>query len=295
MLTKKNTIWSKGFNRTQYNDNHTESIAEEKMIISLIKNSKNIIFIRMGSSKKSTDLDIFANNLKYLTNPCILVTSDGDRSVPSSYSKTICDKILNNTNILKWYTQNYDKTIIHDKLNHYPIGFDFHTSRWLIDNSISKKIKFMRQLRLTNPTNNRISNKIFSDAHHINSHPVRQKIHNIIKDNPLFDLIESKKTFAFITKKYNEYNFVLSPRGNGLDCHRTWELFLAGAIVITFSSPLDDMFIKNKLPVVILKDINELKNIDESMLKSWYTKHIRNTDINVIFPKLTYNYWINKN
>ncbi len=153
----------------------------------------------------------------------------------------------------------------------------------------------MTQLRLTNPTNNRISNKIFSDAHNIHSHPVRKKIHNIIKDNPLFDLIESTKTFAFITKKYNEYNFVLSPRGNGLDCHRTWELFLAGAIVITFSSPLDDMFIKHKLPVVILKDIKELKNIDENMLNSWYVKYIRNTDINVIFPKLTYKYWINNN
>ena len=26
---------------------------------------------------------------------------------------------------------------------------------------------------------------------------------------------------------YDKYNFVISPRGNGLDCHRTWELFLA--------------------------------------------------------------------
>lgn len=292
MLTKKNTIWSKGFNRTEYNDNHTESIAEEKMIISLIKDSKNIIFIRMGSCKKVTDLDIFANNLKYLTHPCILVTSDGDRSVPSSYSKTISDKILNHKNIIKWYTQNYDKTIIHDKLHYYPIGFDFHTSKWLIDNSISKKIKFMREQRLTNPTNNRILNKIFSDTHNKISHPVRKEIHTIIKDNPLFDLTESNKSFPFITKKYNEYNFVLSPRGNGLDCHRTWELFLAGAIVITFSSPLDDIFIENNLPVVILKDINELKNIDSNMLKTWYTKHIRNTDVNIIFPKLTYKYWI---
>ena len=31
-----------------------------------------------------------------------------------------------------------------------------------------------------------------------------------------------------ITKDYNKYNFVISPRGRGLDCHRTWELFLAG-------------------------------------------------------------------
>ena len=41
---------------------------------------------------------------------------------------------------------------------------------------------------------------------------------------------------------YSHYPFVLSTRGNGLDCHRTWELLLLGSIVITRTSPLDPLF-----------------------------------------------------
>jgi hypothetical protein len=92
---------------------------------------------------------------------------------------------------------------------------------------------------------------------------------------------------------YNKYNFVLSPRGGGLDCHRTWELFLAGAIVITKSSSLDEMYIKNNLPVVILKDWSELNNNLENKLKEWYIEHINKTSIDNIFERLTFKYWLN--
>jgi len=246
----------------------------------------------MGGGKNVTDLNIFANNLHRLTKPCILITSDGDRPVPSSYDENTCRKILNNSNIIKWYTQNYDKSIIHPKLNYYPIGFDLHTNRWLPNNSISEKIKFMIDCRNKYHTDKRISNKIFSDTHHSTSHTIRYKIHKIIKSNPIFELSERRKSFIDITKDYNKYNFVISPRGRGLDCHRTWELFLAGVIVITITSPLDDMFINNNLPVVILQELDELKSITKDKLNEWYEININKTDINNIFPKLTYNYWI---
>ena len=292
MLSKKNIIWPHGFLYNNYNDTGADENRSEDCVINLIKNSKHIIFLKMGSFDHVKDLEYFAKNLKYLKQPCILVTTDGDKSMPSSYSKIISNKILNHKYITKWYTQNYDKSIIHHKLNHYPIGFDLHTPRWLINNSKSQKIKFMIKERKSNPTSTRIKNKIFSDTHNSRSHPVRTDIFNIIKDNPLFDLSKGSKSFSFITKQYNKYNFVISPRGNGLDCHRTWELFLAGVIVITFSSSLDDMYIKNELPVVILKNINELKTINAKMLNTWYEKHKKNTSIDVIFPKLTYKYWL---
>lgn len=292
MLTEKNLIWSKGYLNNEYSKTPTEKPTNENEIISLIENVDDVIFIRNGSSRRMTDLNIFANNLHRLTKPCILITSDGDRPVPSSYDKFICNKILNNLNIKKWYTQNYDKSIIHIKLAHYPIGFDLHTDRWLVNNSISEKINFMINCRNKNPTDKRIVNKIFSDTHHSISHPIRSEIHNIIKSNPIFELSEKRKSFIDITEEYNKYNFVLSPRGNGLDCHRTWELFLAGVIIITITSSLDDMFINNNLPVVILQDLDELKGITKEKLNEWYEININKTDVNNIFPKLTYKYWI---
>ena len=292
MLTKKTLIWSKGYLNNKYSKTHTEKASSKNEIISLIEIIDDVIFIRNGSSSKMTDLNIFAKNLHRLKKPCILITSDGDRPVPSSYDKNMCKKILNNSNIKKWYSQNYDKSIIHNKLSHYPIGFDLHTNMWLPNNSISKKIKFMIDCRNKYHTDKRISNKIFSDTHHSISHPIRSEIYNIIKSNPLFKLSERRKSFIDIIKDYNKYNFVISPRGNGLDCHRTWELFLAGVIVITFTSTLDDMFINNNLPVVILQELDELKSITKDKLNEWYKININKTDINNIFPKLTYNYWI---
>lgn len=293
MLTSKNLIWSKGYLNNEYSKISTEKISDENVIISLIENTKGVIFIRNGSHVIKGDLKIFADNLHRLKKPCILITSDGDRPVPSSYSKIMCEKILNNSMIKKWYTQNYDKSIIHKKLDYYPIGFDLHTSKWFINNKVSDKINFMINCRLKNPTSRRISNKIFSDTHYSMSHPIRYFIYEKIKNIPIFQLSKQKESFVNITKQYNKYNFCLSPRGNGRDCHRTWELFLAGVIVITLTSSLDDMFINNNLPVVILKNLNELENITEEKLDEWYKLNINKTNINNIFPKLSYDYWIN--
>lgn len=287
MLTENNLIWSKSYIRECI----INAEREDLNVISLIENKNYIIHIK-NKDFGFGDLNIFVNNLDKLKKKCILITSDGDRVVPSSYSKELCEKILNNSNIEKWYTQNYDKSIIHPKLTHYPIGFDLHTKRWLINNSISEKINFMVDCRNKSPVNKRITDKIFCDFHYSFTHPVRNKIYDVIKSNEMFELTETRKSFIDITMDYNKYNFVMSPRGNGIDCHRTWELFLAGVIVVTITSSLDDMYINNNLPVVIIQDIEELKNITKDTLSKWYNTNIDKTDINNIFPKLMYNYWI---
>jgi hypothetical protein len=53
-----------------------------------------------------------------------------------------------------------------------------------------------------------------------------------------------------------QYKYVLSPHGNGLDCHRTWEAMLLGCIPIVKTSPLDPMF--EGLPILIVKDWSEV-------------------------------------
>ena len=292
MLTKKNLLWSKGYLDDDYSRVATETPSDEDTIINIMKTSGDVIFIRTGSGKRICDVDHFANNLDKLSKPCILITLDGDRDIPSSYDKSVYEKILNNSNIKILYTQNYDKKVIHPKLKHYPIGFDLHTGKWLINNSIQEKIDFMVKCREYSPVNHRISNKIFSDTHNSKTHGVRSEIYEIIKNNNIFEKSTGRHSFVDITKEYNKYNFALSPRGRGLDCHRTWELFLAGVIVITKTSTLDEMYTNNNLPVVILQDYEELKDITEDTLQKWYKTHKDKTDVNNIFPRLKYDYWI---
>jgi hypothetical protein len=287
-----NIIWSKGPFINAYSKLDTETIINADGIKMLINASKGIIWIRNTScnNQVKTDLDLFANNIHLLKIPSILITSDGDRPVPSSYNKTTIHKILNSSFITKWYTQNYDRSTVHPKLNYFPIGFDLHTKEWLINDSIEKKLEYMMYCRKS--IKNKIKNKIFSDTHLSLTHLGRKQLYDKIKHNKNIDFLSEKKSFFDITQIYNRYLFVVSPRGAGFDCHRTWELFMAGCIVIMKTSPLDKMFIDNKFPVVILNSWDVLNTDLPNKLLKWEKALSPFTDPSIIFPKLLFQYWL---
>ena len=287
----QNLIWSKGPLRTSYSNKNTEEISTTKYLNNYMKKSNEILWIRNGSHSKDkeSDLDKVANNLDFLTNPVILITSDGDRPVPSSYKDTTVKTLLESPKIIKWFTQNYDVSVKHPKLKHIPIGFDLHTKKWKVGNYPYDKLKFIVSHRSNHPK----TFKVLCDAHlSLYNGPERVIMLKEIKDNKDIFLVDSVLPFVDIIKLYASYDFVLSPAGAGLDCHRTWEAILAGSIVITRTSPLDEMFIKNKLPVVILKEWSDLRDNLPEKLKKWYSEYKPLTDIDLIIEKLSFNYWL---
>ena len=296
-------LWSKrATNLSSYNLLDTETISAKDVVKREIKNSKDIVWIRNTSKNNeyTTDLDHFSSLLNELDKPIILITSDGDRSVPSSYNEKMVSKILDSPKILKWYTQNYDKTITHPKLSYYPIGLDMHTEKFLDypQNNITKlsyyrNKKFNLFLKIRKAFNNKKKNKIFCDSHLSVSHSRRKQMHNILKNNKLIDFQNKRVSNKQILKKYAQYKFVLSPRGNGLDCHRTWEVLLLGSIVITETSSLDDMYIKNNLPVIIVNNYNELNNKSFKELDIWWNKNKSKCEKENILPKFKPSYWYN--
>jgi hypothetical protein len=300
-----NYLWSKRVVDVKpYNLLDTEIVSSKNTIIKHINNCDKILWIR-NSSKNSnvvTDLDHVGNNLNLIKKPIILITSDGDRSVPSSYKTELVNKILNSKNILKWYTQNYDKSIIHPKLDYYPIGLDLHCKGYLPDSNknfdreklIKEKILIYHDLRKKYNSSNKKINKIFCDAHLRHSHPSRPIMYEKIKNNKLINFQNERVKIQDIFEKFASHRFVLSPRGNGLDCHRTWEIFLLGSIVITETSSLDQMYIDNNLPVIILNDYNELNNYDINKLNELYNLHKNKCIENNILDKFKPSYWYNK-
>lgn len=295
-------IWSKGHPKGAYAiDRPTEhSVIQDDMINYMHTLNKdgdglNVAFIRLGTMRLMRDVNLFAANLHILKKPIVLVTTDGGRSVPSEFAKHVVNAILENQYITRWYTQNYDGTIRHEKLQPYPIGFDLHTKNWLVDGSAMKKLVYMIDVRTGNrdfPIQDKIPNKIFCDAHNSKTHGERELLRKAVEKNSNVILLSERLSFQDITKEYNKYQFVLAPRGNGLDTHRTWELFLAGAIVITKTSSLDEMYIKHDLPVVILQDWNELNDDIENKMARWHTEHVWKTDFKHIFMRLRMNYWL---
>ena len=286
----KKPLWSKGPIRSKYSKRDTKSISSYKILIRYMKESSEILWIRNGSHSQSqkSDLDIVADNLHFLNTPLILVTTDGDRSVPSSYKTSTVRSLLESPKIRFWFTQNYDGSIKHQKLKPIPIGFDLHSQKWLIGESVYDKISFISS-QSSKPKNRRV----LCDAHLSISHSERSEMIKTIKDNKDIVFLHKRKPFVDIIELYGTHEFIISPRGNGIDCHRTWEAILAGCIVITRTSPLDEMFISNKLPVVIIQDWSELNDDLPQKLEKWSREYSHLTSSKIVIPKLLFGYWLN--
>lgn len=90
--------------------------------------------------------------------------------------------------------------------------------------------------------------------------------------------ISKKETFMCMKK----YKFIVSPYGNGFDCHRTWEALVLGCIPIVHSSPLDPLF--EGLPVLIVKSWSD---ITRELLDSFIPDTSQ-------MEKITMRYWIQR-
>jgi hypothetical protein len=90
-----------------------------------------------------------------------------------------------------------------------------------------------------------------------------------------------------IWRRYASYPFVVSAAGNGLDCHRTWELLYLGSIVITKNSPLDPLF--EGFPVVTIDDWSEVA--DKDNLAKWLQQYGGLTDREAIWSRLEPERW----
>jgi hypothetical protein len=66
-----------------------------------------------------------------------------------------------------------------------------------------------------------------------------------------------------VYQRNRQYPLWLSPRGNGIDCHRTWEALYLDAIPIVWHSTLDSLY--TNLPVLIINDWSE---INEQFLRN---------------------------
>ena len=107
------------------------------------------------------------------------------------------------------------------------------------------------------------------------------------------NLIFSEKNEVDRTTSWNtqsKYAFVVSPFGNGYDCHRTWEALVLGCIPIVKTSGIDNLY--EDLPVLIVQDWNDItEKLLMSVLTNFKKKH-ENNKFN--YDKLTLNYWMDK-
>jgi|SRR5579862_8452414 len=203
--------------------------------------------IRLGDTLfvDFTSLGKFARDyLPKINTKIILITAnfgpDADSPMPGPFSF-----LLEEDKIAAWFLQNIDRPSS-EKLIPIPIGMAnpnwAHGDVALIDKMIP--------LALTKP-----HKSIFLYLN-LTYRPERIDCLNHFKAKG--ETFHGFKSFDSYLQDLSESLFVASPRGNGLDTHRTWESLLMGCYPIVPSSTLNPLY--EDLPVVIINSWEEVTN-----------------------------------
>ena len=235
----------------------------------------------------------------------VLVTGDSDSCAPSEL-RAQGRVLLESPKISHWYTQNYDGSIVSQKISPIPIGIDFHmlSEKPIWGESVCSPQQQEQLLQSISaelpPRRDRVLGVYvdfpwkqgFGLRHYRRFHPLvgarsrelRRAVARKLQgnENVFFQNDPLPRTEMWRTR--GNYAFVLSPHGMGLDCHRTWEALALSHIVLVPSSSLDSLYAG--LPVVTLNDWNE---ISSSNLKKWLLQFQENSGVH---EKLTSSYWI---
>lgn len=227
--------------------------------------AKGLVWVRVGTTArvgKPCDLGSFVREaLPTINAPFVLVTTDGDLSVPSELPRDIVDALLASPHLVAWATQNHvgggDP-----RIRHFPIGLDLHHQRPF--SSPASLLALLERLARQRAAPESQKPRVFCDLGlNIQSEERREAV-RVLSDCPHVVMQRKRVSQAAIWRRYARCPFVLSATGNGLDCHRTWEALMLGSIVITRTSPLDPLFAD--LPIVIVRDWAEIRDPDNLSL-----------------------------
>lgn len=217
----------------------------------------------------------------------VLVTGYSDATLPLDYKDKVAE-ILASRHLVKWYAQNLE--FANEKMQQLPIGLDYHLviknprmkagpvqsplkQEEFIDN-LSRKPFYEREYKIycnfAHAIRGRYGFKDRADA-------ISQVSHDLLAVEGNF--LPRMLSWANMV----QYAFVLSPLGNGLDCHRTWEALVLGSIPIVKSGPLDPLYAN--LPVLIVQEWSDITpELLEETINRFRKKRFD-------YSKLTLEYW----
>ena len=255
---------------------------------------------------KAQHMSIFCNKiLPKVKDPFVLVISAGVESFPSECENFNIEALLSKKKIIHVFAQNCDYSGSSKKVTHLPLGIDFHTMAYKNEKHGEKALPLEQEAELKDLLETAQSTHLrkklaFVDFQHndtirygsmqryLKLGEDRTTIFEYLKTTGLIDYSDPLKRIDLWRKKI-EYAFSISPHGNGLDCHRTWEDLLLGCIVIVKTSSLDPLY--EGLPVVIVQDWSELT---EENFDYWIEKYRDAFDNPAYREKLSYLYWWNR-
>ena len=195
------------------NDNIPKQLLNTKTVLRdrfdfYVKDNEHVVYVY------GHDLDLFFreayNEIKH---PIKLISHNTDYPVDSKYIQ-----YLDDDKIIKWYAQN--AILDHPKLVPVPIGIA--NKQWPhgnIDN-------FMHVLKL----GNKKENIVYKNFDIGTNYSIRTRVNQITNQNGIF--MDRSYPHTEYLQRVAKSLFVISPPGNGIDCHRIWEALYLGTVPI---------------------------------------------------------------
>ena len=191
--------------------------------------------------------EFFQTRHPLITKPYILISSNSDHPSPGPHLPVLKDATL-----FAWFGQNGDAS--HPKFHPLPIGFPNqeweHGNFTTLRNQAAKSppLSDRRWLLYINIGTGSNVNRL-STVDHFKSWN-REIVHFAERGSHEQYLQDIKHSL-----------FVLSPPGNGIDCHRTWEAILMGAIPVILPS-FSFGHLAQSAPVMIVENFKKLQSAE---------------------------------
>ena len=201
-----------------------------------------------------------------------LITHNSDQTIGGKEVSYIDDKVI------RWFAQNV--LVPHPKITPIPIALES------LSYSNTGRLHLFKNRENKEPKKNRIIVN-FNTA---TNPKERNACMESMKDCRLSYIVEKRLTQKEYIKLLKESKAVVSPAGNGPDCHRTWEATLFGTVPIVKRSYFIEHFTSLGLPVWIVDDFKELSKVsEEEFIRK--CEGILTSSKDISKTLLSYDYW----
>ena len=242
-------------------------------LLSQVRDVRDGDVIYVKSDQKG---EFFERVLPLLTSSFVLVTAGEIHENPREFGRYLEDPRL-----LRWFGQNCDLDVPHPKFGSVPLGFtDTHIphgdQRRLLDCHRS-----MPDFAAKRPV-------AYANFHLNRSHGDRGAARRALRKSPCIEFEKKRLSCDEVWRRHADFAFEISPRGTGLDTHRTYEALLMRTIPIVQTTTLDSLY--REFPIVIVSEWDE---VTPQNLELWH-EHYRDAFGEETFHKLTRDCWLDR-
>jgi hypothetical protein len=218
----------------------------------------------------------FQRAFPLIRQPFVLATGGSDHASPGPYRYALDDSRL-----IRWFAENGDLVSPHPKFEPLPIGI-------ADPNWPSGDQAVMLRLHERMPAVEDKPLLAHASFHLTISHPSRREALAAIRDIEGVMLQQRRVAPELLWLRHAGHAFEISPRGNGMDCHRTWEALLLRSIPIVKHSALDALY--RDFPIAMVDDWRE---ISLAAMRSWRDR-LKGAFTPAMYARLTRDYWVER-